>query len=74
MFQYLGEIRYMKILIGSGRGLIEKLRGRDAVSWEAILSNWFLSPFWKGVYSKKEFATHWSKFFPFLEKPFSEGA
>ena len=34
-----------------------------------------LSPFWKGVYSKrKEFAPKGSKFFPFREDIFSEGA
>ena len=51
------------------------LLGTDLLSREAILSKLFLSPFGKGIYSKrKEFAPLGRKFFPFTADPLSEGA
>ena len=44
----------------------------DTLSGAENLSK-LLSPFWKGIFSKrKEFAPNGSKFFPFRVDPFSE--
>ena len=68
-------VRYCRLYIEAGPNKTARLKGNEYTFQGGNSVKLFLSPFWKGIYSKrKEFAPSGSKFFSFREGPFTEGA